>query len=237
MATLEEQRVAIRRLLDESSVADAHTTYYALHHDPKRTSLFLHYNSQHQIDGFLVRAQTGLDLFRPVVVVRAENDSAALDLFKTGLLTNRPYYLVAPMPLRDLINHTLTVSDSETLCVYQLDLAHFEPPINILVTPHPAPDGLPRYEISANGSVQAAAGINWQSPHFAELYVYTEPTARRRGWGKAVVAALSSDLLKSGRTPLYVVNEQNTASINLATSAGFVDTGVREYTGQIALRP
>jgi predicted GNAT family acetyltransferase len=65
--------------------------------------------------------------------------------------------------------------------------------------------------------------------------VFTESAARDRGWGKSVVSALVSELLKSGRMPLYVVNEQNTASINLATSIGFVDTGTREYAGQVVL--
>ncbi len=223
-------------MLDEHSVAEAHTAYYALHHDPKRTTIFLHQNNRQQPDGFLVRAQTGIDLFRPVVVIRAANEQVAGDLFHIGLLPKRPYYLVAPVQLRNIIQQTLAVSDTELLCVYRLDPARFEPPLNVLVVSRPAPDGSPRYEISAGNSVQASAGLNWQSPHFAEIYVYTEPAARRRGWGKAVVAALCSELLKKRCLPLYVVNEQNLASINLATAVGFVDTGVREYTGQV-VRP
>ena len=76
---------------------------------------------------------------------------------------------------------------------------------------------------------------NWQSPRFAELYVYTDPAVRGRGWGKSVVHALVGMILKTGRTPLYVVSENNEYSIRLAAAVGFVDTGHREYVGQ-ALR-
>jgi len=113
--------------------------------------------------------------------------------------------------------------------------AGFDPEINVLVVSNPAPDGTPRFQINANDTPQAVAGVNWQSPGFAEVYVFTESAARGRGWGNSVVSALVSELLKSGRMPLYVVNEQNTASINLATSIGFVDTGAREYAGQVVL--
>jgi len=235
VTTIADQRQILRRLLDERSPVDAFTAYYALHHDPKRTSIFLHYDERRQPDGFLVRAQTGLDLFRPVVVMRALNDGAALELFRAGLSPNRPYYLVAPMALAQAVNRHLTMSDAENLCVYQLDPARFIPQINVLVVSNPAPDGAPRFEIAANGSAQAAAGINWRSPRFAEVYVYTEPAARMRGWGKAVITALVSELLKNSVRPLYVVNEQNTASINLAASVGFVDTHAREYAGQAVL--
>jgi len=234
MALSSEQSEA-RRLLDDRSPADAFAAYYALHHDPNRTTLFIHRNRDGQPDGFLVRAQTGMDLFRPVVAVRAASDEAARDLFRTGLVANRPYYLVAPFSLAQAVNRTLTITDPEVLGLYRLDPAKFDPELNILVVSNPAPDGSPRFEISSNGAVHAAAGVNWRSPYFAEVYVYTEPAARGRGWGKSVTSALVAALLKSRLTPLYVVNERNTASIKLAESVGFVDTGQREYAGQVLL--
>jgi ribosomal protein S18 acetylase RimI-like enzyme len=218
--------------LDERAPADAFSVYYALHHDPARTILFLHYTPSQHADGFLVRAQTGLDLFRPVVSLRAQTETAARDLLKAGLIPQRPYYLVAPIRLAEVVHQALNLTDAETLCTYRLDPARFTPEINVLVVANPAPDGTPRYEISRDGVAQAVAGVNWQSPNFAEVYVHTQPAARGRGWGKSVVAALVNDLLQKGRQPVYVVNEQNTASINLAISLGFVDTGARELAGQ-----
>lgn len=241
MTAIADQRSLIQPLLDESSPADAFTAYYTLHHDPRRTAIFLHYDSNHRIDGFLARAQTGLDLFRPVVVLRAERaqraqpEQIASDLFESGLSPNRPYYMVAPASLRDIVDRHLQVTDAEELCIYRLDPGLFSPQINVLVVSNPTPDGSPRYEISAQGAVQAMAGVNWRSPRFAEVYVYTESAARGRGWGKAVVASLVSELLRNRLVPLYVVNKQNAASVNLATSVGFVDTGAREYAAQVVM--
>ncbi len=230
------ERAQVLQLIDETSPADAFAAYYALHHNPNRISIFVHHDQAGRADGFLVRAQTGMDLFRPVVSVRAATDEVAWALFQTGLLPNRAYYLVAPLSLSNAVNRYLTMSDFELLLIYRLDAARFEPQINVMVVENPTPDGWPRFEISANGAVCASAGINWRSPHFAEAYVYTNAAARGRGWGKAVMSALAGALIKDGRMPLYVVNEQNTVSIRLAESLGFVDTGAREYAGQVSLR-
>jgi GNAT superfamily N-acetyltransferase len=234
--TLADERRQVQTLLDDRSPADAFTSYYALHHDPKRTQIYIHSDPNSHIDGFLVRAQTGLDLFRPVVVMRAASDEVAVDLLHQGLIPSRPYYLVAPLSLNQAINRTLTIGDAEILCVYRLDPNLFSPLVNVLVVANSAPDGSPRYEISQGDTVMAAAGVNWRSPHFAEVYVYTKAEARGRGWGKAVVSAVCVQLLKTGLHPLYVVHEQNTASIQLADSLGFKDTGAREYAGQVMLQ-
>ena len=233
---MDAERADARRFLDENSPADALPVYYTLYHDPKRTALFLHRDPEGRANGLLVRAQTGMDLFRPLVAVRAASDQIALDLFRRGLEPDRPYYLTAPLPLANAVNRRLVVSDPELLCLYRLDPVRFTPELNILVVSNPAPDGSPRFEISSNGRVHTAAGLNWRTPRFAEIYVYTEPAARGRGWGKSVTAALVGALLRDGLTPLYVVNEQNTASIKLAEGLGFVDTGLREYAGQVIFR-
>jgi L-amino acid N-acyltransferase YncA len=75
--------------------------------------------------------------------------------------------------------------------------------------------------------------VNWRSPHFAEVYVYTQTQARGRGWGRSVLSSLCAALLQDGLMPLYVVSEQNSTSINLAESVGFVDSGMREFAAQV----
>ncbi|MDP7544523.1 MAG: hypothetical protein QGG31_02010, partial [Anaerolineales bacterium] len=78
---------------------DAIATYYALHHDPARTRLFLHHDAAGHADGFLVRAQTGMDLFTPTVIARAPSEQAAATLFQSGLIAGRPYFLLLPPEL------------------------------------------------------------------------------------------------------------------------------------------
>jgi L-amino acid N-acyltransferase YncA len=43
--------------------------------------------------------------------------------------------------------------------------------------------------------------------------------------------------LENGRTPLYVVAEHNDASIHLAESLGFANTGAKEIILEARLRP
>jgi ribosomal protein S18 acetylase RimI-like enzyme len=239
-ASLERQRAVIRPLLDDRAPADALANYYVFNHSPERTELFVSPEAAETYaapaNGFLVRARTGMDLFRPLVTFRAPNSVAAQLLFRRGLIAGRPVYLTVPESHAGWVNQYLAVSDAELHNILRYDPERYEPEINVLVVNSNAPDGLPRCEIRAGERAGAVAGINWQSPRFAEVYVYTEPAVRGRGWGKAVVRALVGHILKSGRTPLYVVAQSNEYSIRLAEAVGFIDTGHREYVGQ-AIRP
>src|SRR5690606_5763584 len=121
-----------------------------------------------------------------------------------------------------------------------LDPARYEPIVNVLVTRSTGPGGYPQFTIRSSESgeeeIVASASLNWQSPRFGEIAVNTRPQFRRQGRGRSVVAALSGHLIDSGRVPLYVVAEENTASAGLAESVGFVDTGAREYLIQATLK-
>ncbi len=235
--SLEARRASARVLLNERSVADALASYYALHHPADRSELFVHPKAAHpnRADGFLVRARTGLDLFRPLVTFRAPTEDVALALFREGLIPGRPVYLTVPESLAFWANKYLTVTDAELHRVYRLNPARYQPILNVLAVMSASPDGTPRCEIRSGDQVGAVAGINWQSPHFAEIYVYTDPAMRGRGWGRSVVATVVGQILKSGRTPLYVVADSNEVSMRLAEAVGFEDTGLREYVGQAIL--
>jgi ribosomal protein S18 acetylase RimI-like enzyme len=232
---LQRERAAIRPLLTKSP-ADALASYYALHHPPEKSDVFVTPRAAAAtgapIDGFLVRARTGMDLFRPLVTYRAQNDAAAADLFAQGLVPGRPVYLTVPDNQAGYANKHLTVADAELHRIYRLNPALHEPIFNVLVVTSTSADGLPRCEIRSGQRAGAVAGINWQSPDYAEVYVYADPAVRGRGWGKSVVSALVGRILQTGRTPLYVVAESNEYSIRLAEAVGFEDLGHREYVGQ-----
>lgn len=238
---LERVRPRVRRLLDPRSPADALASYYALYHAPERSDLFIYPEASppgreptEPLAGFLVRARTGMDLFRPLVTFRARTEEAARSLIERGMAPGRPAYLTVPEDLAPWANKHLTVTDAELHRVYRLNPQRYQPIINVLAVTTSGQDGLPRVEIRAGERAGAVAGINWQSPDFAELYVYTDPAVRGRGWGKSVVAALAGLIRQGGRTPLYVVGESNEYSIRLAEAVGFDDTGHREYVGQAA---
>jgi RimJ/RimL family protein N-acetyltransferase len=100
--------------------------------------------------------------------------------------------------------------------------------INILVSGNASPDGLPRFEIRREDRLLAAAGVNWRSSDWAEIFVFTDAESRERGYGRSVCAALCQALLEEKRGVIYAVEEDNPASIRLAQSVGFEDTGERE---------
>ena len=223
----DEPRQRIRLLLDLSAPRDGMAAYYAFYHDEVRTRLFVE-EVKGKPEGFMAVCQTGRDLFRLLAVLRARSPDAAASLLQRGLDPQRPYYLVTTLELRAPVEEALETERVETHRIYRLDLRRYHPQINVLVTPTLAVDGSPRFVIRSRGGVAAAAGLNWHSPHFAEVYVWTAPEARGRGWGRAVVESCVAWVVRSGAQPLYVVAEDNEPSIRLAEAVGFVDTGARE---------
>ena len=87
-ASLDQLRPVIRPLLDDRSTADALAAYYALYHPADRTELFVYPadSSAGLPRGFLVRARTGMDLFRPLVTGRLHDNETAQALFERGLV-------------------------------------------------------------------------------------------------------------------------------------------------------
>lgn len=231
--SIQDSRRAIRHLLDERSPADAPTAYYALHHPAARTALFVEQDAGGRVVGFAARCLTGLDLFRPLVTLRGPSPEVAARLLGEALTAGRPYIVFVAADQYPLVGGSVQVESERLLHIYRLDRARFQPVINVLVTQERAPDGLPRFEVRSGGEVQAAAGINWQSPDFAEIYVHVTPRARGRGFGRSVVAACTERVLQSERTPLYLVEPENEASRALAEGVGYVDTGARQVYAEV----
>lgn len=251
MNDLRAKRRAIRHLLKERDAADAMAAYYALHHPDEKTHLIIgpdgvEANPAAHADGYVALSRTGMDLFRPLVTMRLPIDrdpgaaEAAAELLERAFAPSQPVILNIPSRYRPLIDALFEIQSEESLRLYALDPARYEPIVNVLVMRSSSPSGLPRFSIRSNQGgeeeVVAGASLNWQSPHFAEIAVSTRPQYRRQGWGRSVVSALSGYLIESGRTPLYVVSEENAASASLAESVGFTDTGTREYLLQASLK-
>ncbi len=231
MADLERLRLKVRPMLHFSAPSDALYIYYAFYHDPRRTRLYVHEDADGHADGFVAVCQTGQRLFQPTVVLRTPDARVGVELLRQALVPGRPYYLITTPDLQDAVAETVDIEQPEISRVYRLDLFRFQPAINVLVVAEQGLGGRPRFVIRSQGKIAAEAGLNWASPHFAEVFVRTAPAAQGRGWGKAVVAACTTWVVRSARQPLYVVNEANKPSIALTEAVGYVDTGAREFTG------
>lgn len=229
---LNELRRTIRPLLSPTDPADALSSYYALWHDPRRTHLAIHRDAEDTVDGFIAVCQTGADLFRPLVTLRAPDEGAVADLFAEALVPQRPYQVIVPVTLASAVRSQLQLARSAMLQIYRLDPSGFQPVINVLVQRVTGADGAPRFQIESQGLVVAMSGTNWRSPTFAEIFVYVHPKGRGRGWGKSVVSACTTALQDEGLRPLYMVEEDNEASIQIAKGLGYVDSGLRQFVAE-----
>jgi RimJ/RimL family protein N-acetyltransferase len=225
--SLSEQRRYIRSLLDDTDPKDAPTAYYALFHDPKRSTLATAIDDRGIPEGFVGIFQTGQDLFRPLVTMMCRNAEVAATLLAESLTPGRAYIFFANLNQLLLAGDSLQVENQQILQIYRLEVARFKPQVNVTVVHSRGPNNTPRCEVSAGG-LRAVAGVNWQSPGFAEVYVHTDPEAQERGWGRRVLTALTDQILREGRQPIYLVETRNDPSRALAESVGYVDTGYRQ---------
>jgi ribosomal protein S18 acetylase RimI-like enzyme len=167
----------------------------------------------------------------------------AVDLIHRAIPAAMPVIINAPATFQPLLSSLFQVTVDQRLRLLVLDRKRFKPIINVLVRQADSYNGLPRFivrlqdgsEDNARGEIVASAGLNWRSDRFADIYVHTKNAFRRKGLGRSVVAALVDDILKNGRTPIYVVQEDNRPSISLAESVGFINSGADQLLleGQI----
>ena len=231
----------VAAMLLSTKPADALASYFALEHDERRTKLVAREDARGRALAFVAVCQTGIDLFRPLVIMRAgtgSSDSAALqDAIREALTPRRPYLLSAPVTLRNDIDAVCELNGEQVNHVYALDTAQFQPTVNILTQTSRTPDGQLRAFVKArDGSNAAEAGTTWISAKYAEVYVNVAEAVRRRGLGKSVVSAVCSQLIERRKMAIYVTSRTNEASRRLAERVGFVDTGALELTAAISLR-
>lgn len=226
MMTLTEHRRYVRQLIDDTNPKDAPIAYFALFHDPRRSSLLTSLGEDNRVEGFVGVFQTGQDLFRPLVTMVCRTPDIARKLLRKSLTPGRPYIFFANLNQLPLLSEEMQLENQQILQTLRLDSTRFRPQINVLVERKQSHDGLPRCEINM-GRYQAVAGVNWQSPGFAEVYVKTDAEVRGRGWGKHVLIAITDEVLRSGRQPIYLVHTDNPVSRQLAEGIGYTDTGYR----------
>ncbi len=222
----------VERLLNPGSVADALAGYLALHHAPERTILYGYYSGRERLSGFLAIAQTGMDLFRPVVVPFVATEDALRALLRAALSPGRPVLLYLPFEQESWLPQEVALSDLRLTELYRLDPNRFRPLINVLVTSSTSPDGAPRKEIRGRDGAYAAAGVNWKGGKFAEIYLDYNERGWERGFHLAVVHALCADLLADHKLPLYRLAGENHSLRQNLEAMGFRLTALRTLVAQ-----
>lgn len=229
-------RTLIAPLLTTQPV-DALASYFALEHDARRTKITVRTDARQQPLAFVAVCQTGIDLFRPLVVVRGDDPAALSDALREALAPGRQYLFSAPVTLRPDLERLAHLHGETTNSILTLSRSDFQPVINILVQTSRSPDGLLRASIRARDEGHAAeAGTTWISTRYAEVFVRVAESVRNRGLGKSVVSAVSAQILDLNRTPLYSAARDNAPSQRLALRLGYRDTGGWELSGAMSLR-
>ena len=238
-----DDRVRIANSLHQPIAAqDALAHHYAVEYDARRTKLFAMPERPRlgPSDGQLTWAavcQTGMDLFRPLLIARSSSDAELASVLKAVLIPGRQYLFSLPPDLKSKLERSCSLHGEQSNLIYVLSRESFQPVVNILVQGSMTPDAKLRATIRArDGSAAAEAGTNWQGARFAEVFVQVAEGARRRGLGKSVLSAVCAQLFEMGRTPILLAGGENVASQRLATRLGFQDTGARELTGALQLR-
>ena len=229
----------IRHLLNEHSPIDGIADYFAFHHPEERTQIVVHPGNGQMAMGYVALSRTGIDLFRPFITLRLppNNMDGGVELIYKAIVPQTAVILNILPSDAPLLHALFNIQAEENINILVLDKNQFEPIINVLVTETASNNSYPRFAIRSHDEIAASAGINWQTDHFAELSVNTNPRHRRQGFGRSVVAAAANYVLANGRIPLYAVTENNDASLQLAQSVGFVDMGFRHILLQGSLRP
>lgn len=228
-----EQRQILARLVDTRSVTDAMPAYYALEHPCERTQLYGYYATPDNLSGFLVVAQTGYDLFRPIAVPFVATAEAMCSLFAETFKVNRAYLVYLPIDQQDFLKQTYPHRPLQVSNLLRLDSRAFMPIKNVMIIRTETASGLPRFEIRSSVQGFAAAGINWMSNTAAEMYVEADEAGRRRGFTKSALSALIEYLLGENRSVLFRVADDDYDAFEDAFDLGFKPTGVRTLLTEI----
>lgn len=221
-----EDRDIFRPILNTGSIYDAMAFYYVYDYSDRQIELYGAFSGRIPV-GFIVKAYTGLDLFRPLLLPVVAQQDVLTDLLHTALIPNRPAFLLLPLDQRDWLNSDVTLTQETKTDVFRLDPLSYQPVINVLVQAQPGLTGWPRYEIQQQDITIAAAGVNWAGDRFVEVYLDIVENPRELVFGKSVLAALCEDLLSKGKIPLLRLDEDYTYRRIMLEEVGFQQTGIR----------
>lgn len=236
MPELDALRLKIRPMLSLSAPADALYAYYGFYHDPERTDLHVYEDAGGRAVGFVAVCQTAQRLFQPTVALRAPDPDVAVELLRRALTPGRPYYLITTLHLQEAVTEVVEMPELHINRVYEIDLSRLNQEINVLVVAEEGIEGRPRFLVRSQDETIAEAGVSWLSPHFGGVYAQANAEALERGLGRAVVAACTRWVIRSGRHPLSIVDAQDEAATHLLETVGYADTGARELAGDVTCR-
>jgi len=92
-----EEKKIFRPILNRNSIYDAMASYYLYDHPDSQIETFGAFSGSRTPVGFLVSAQTGVDLFRPLLIPFVAQENVLNDLLHHVLTPERPVLLLLPL--------------------------------------------------------------------------------------------------------------------------------------------
>jgi hypothetical protein len=225
-----EERALLEPLLNQRSASDAIVTYYALKHPAKKVNLFASLGAGGKPVSFLVLAQTGMDLFRPLVLPFVASLEVLNQLMDIAIGSDQPFIIQLPLEQRDWLDSSFELSNVHTAELLRMDKSAFKPIVNVLVTEVETPNDFSRFEIRSNSGSIAAAGINWAGDEYAEVYLDFDKEAIKRNFTLSVLSAMSNKLLERNHIPLFLLEDRSAIPYQSLEGLGFRSTGQRLIT-------
>ncbi|MEW5935723.1 MAG: GNAT family N-acetyltransferase [Bacillota bacterium] len=228
-------------LLAADRVDRALLRYYALFH-PRELTRVRRLNGRRG-RGLAVVANAGFNNVK-LVTLAASDAGTARCLLYGCLKPGDRYFFVCDPRCSPWLHRFLQHRSEETLNVIAVtDRSSFRP----FAAPGPDPERyqatrahglLPYfgYRCLHEGEPVSQAFVIWQSDRFAEIGVFTRDDFRGRGYARAVVSALTQELLDRDITPLYIYDPANAASERVCLALGYYPAG-REFSCYASLPP
>ncbi len=114
-------RGSLRTLLEIRRPGDAMVSYYALEYPAAKTKIWISRSPEGREDGFLIRSQTGQDLFRPLVTLRAGRSASAAGLLQAAFPTPAPAIFSIPESIAGWVLPLLSVESPARVLLYWLN--------------------------------------------------------------------------------------------------------------------
>jgi hypothetical protein len=228
-----KDRAVLESLLNQRAASDAIITYYALKHPARKVQLYACLGSGGKPSSFLVIAQTGMDLFRPLALPFVASAEVLNQLMDIAIAPNRPVVLQLPLEQKDWLDSDFEISQIRVAELLRLDPGVYKPIVNVLVLELETPNEFSRFEIRSNSGAFAAAGVNWKSHEFAEVYLEFDKEAAERAFAVSVLSAMSNKLLEQKRVPLFLYSDSSEIPFQSLEKVGFRSTGHRLVTADV----
>jgi hypothetical protein len=228
-----ENRGELARIINQRSPQDAFAAYFALEHPADRVRIFVSRSNASKVVGFLIKAQTGYDLFRPLLIPFTVSSQDLNSLLEAAVIDTQQALISLPKDQIEQVSKHFRIEAKSVSELLRLDPKSYKQIINVLVMGEDTAMGWPRFEVRSGELVVAATGVNWSGERFSEIYIEQLPDLTQ-DYASSLLSAIAGRLLKERKIALLRLAENERRFSAAAQEVGFKPTGARMVVGTIS---